>query len=229
MRIEIDISAANDPEAHRWLDRILNRVEDGWHVWDTTGRTAPDAIEASAWIRDRGRQGKRVREMLVTSTQRSAWTLAPHGRRLRVTTRPIERDEFEPSGVDALEPEDAFRLSDEPLVIFVENRLSDGAFVRRIVTELCKSLHKLWGRRGSRSDSTAWAVLDKWRKRSSGAYRASGIVPGWSPSATATAGDRTIRKATRLGSCIEHAMIEGCLLGPRETGSGELSAPNPPC
>ena len=159
MRIEIDISAANDPEAHRWLDRILYRIEDGWHVWDTTGRTVPDEIEASAWILDRGRQGKRVREMLVASTQRSAWTLAPHGRRLRVTTRPIERGEFEPDGVDALEPEDAVRLADEPLVILVENRSSDGAFVRRIVTELCKSLDKLWKRPGEpiRFDSVGGA------------------------------------------------------------------------
>ena len=159
MRIEIDISAANDPEAHRWLDRILSKIEDGWHVWDTTGRTAPDAIKESAWILDLGRQGKRVREMLVASTQRSAWTLAPHGRRLRVTARPVGADQIEPEGVDELMPQDAVRLAEEPLVILVENRSSDGAFVRRIVMELCKSLHKLWGRPGKpiRFDSVGGA------------------------------------------------------------------------
>ena len=140
MRIEIDISAANDPDAHRWLDRILYRIEDGWHVWDTASQPDPNAIEAATWIRDRGPQGDRVRQMLVESIKRGAWTFAPHGRRVRVTARP--------NGVDDLKPEDAVRLADEPLVILVENRVSDGAFVKRVVTELDKSLHGLWRRPG---------------------------------------------------------------------------------
>ena len=138
VRIEIDFSAANDPDAHQWLDRILYRIEDGWHVWDTAGQPEPGAIEASTWIRDGGRQGGRVRELLVASTRRGAWTFAPHGRRMRVTTCPNASDE--------LTPEDAFRLADAPLVILVENRISDGAFVKRVVTELDKSLHRLWQR-----------------------------------------------------------------------------------
>ena len=140
MRIEIDISAANDSDAHPWLDRILYRIEDGWHVWDTASKPDPGAIESSTWIRDGGRRGDRVLELLVASTQRGAWTFAPHGRRMRVTARPRASDE--------LEPEDAFRLADEPLVILVENRDSDGAFVKRVVTELDKSIHGLWRRPG---------------------------------------------------------------------------------
>jgi len=138
VRIEIDFSAANDPDAHQWLDRILYRIEDGWHVWDTAGQPNPGAIEASTWIRDGGRQGDRVRELLVASVQRDAWTYAPHGRRMRVTACPNASDE--------LTPEDASRLADLPLVILVENRISDGAFVKRVVTELDKSLHRLWQR-----------------------------------------------------------------------------------
>ena len=140
MRIEIDFSAANDPDAHRWLDRILYRIEDGWHVWDTASQPDPNAIEAATWIRDRGPQGDRVRQMLVESIKRGAWTFAPHGRRVRVTARP--------NGADELKPEDAVRLADEPLVILVENRVSDGAFVKRVVTELYKSLHGIWRRPG---------------------------------------------------------------------------------
>ena len=109
-------------------------------MWDTASEPAPGAIEASTWIRDGGRQGGRVRELLVASIQRGAWTFAPHGRRLRVTARP--------SAADELEPEDAFRLADAPLVILVENRVSDGAFVKRVVTELDKSLHGLWRQPG---------------------------------------------------------------------------------
>jgi len=138
VRIEIDFSAANDPDAHQWLDRILYRIEDGWHVWDTAGQPNPGAIEASTWIRDGGRQGDRVRELLVASVQRDAWTYAPHGRRMRVTACPNASDE--------LTPEDASRLADLPPVILVENRISDGAFVKRVVTELDKSLHRLWQR-----------------------------------------------------------------------------------
>ena len=48
MRIEIDFSATNDPDAHQWLDRILYRIEDGWHVWDTGSQPDPNAIEAAS-------------------------------------------------------------------------------------------------------------------------------------------------------------------------------------
>ena len=141
MRIVIDISAANDPDAHLWLDRILLRIEDGWHVWDLTETLDAEAIESTPWASDLGRQGNRLRELLVAATQRSAWTLEPHTRRLRVTAFPAAPNE--------LAPQPASRLADEPLVILVENRDSDGAFVERIVTELDKSVHGVWRREGA--------------------------------------------------------------------------------
>ena len=140
MRIEIDSSAANDPDAHRWLDRILYKIEDGWHVWDTASQPDPNAIEATTWICDRGHQGNWVRQLLVASIQRGAWTLAPHERRVRVTACPGAANE--------LKPENATRFAEEPFVILVENRDSDGAFVKRVVRELDKSLHGLWRRPG---------------------------------------------------------------------------------
>ena len=140
MRIEIDFSAANDLDAHQQLDRILYRIDDGWHVWDTTSLPNPDVMEATTWICGREHQGDWVRQMLIASIQRDAWTFEPHGRRVRVTAQP--------NGADELKPEDAFRLADKPLVILVENRRSDGAFVKRVVTELDKSLHKLWRQPG---------------------------------------------------------------------------------
>ena len=141
MRIVIDSSVANDPDVHQWLDRILYKIEDGWHVWDTADQPDPDEMEATTWIRDRGVQGDWVREMLVASIQRGAWTLAPHGRSVLVTAHPRTTDE--------LMPEDAFRLADEPLWILVENRISDGAFVERVVKELDESLRTLWKRPGA--------------------------------------------------------------------------------
>lgn len=141
MRIAIDVSAANDRDAHQWLDRILYKIEDGWHVWDLTNAQDASDLEAATWIRERGMQGRRVRELLVASTQRGAWTPAPPGRRLRVTAHPVEQDE--------LAPERACRLADEPLVILVESRHRDGPFVERVVKELDPSLRRLWGRPGT--------------------------------------------------------------------------------
>lgn len=99
------------------------------------------AFERSSWIRDRGSQGDWVRELLVASFQRDVWTSAPHGRRVLVTTEPL--------GDYELTPEDAARLSEEPLVLLVENRNSDGSFAKRIVTECDRALGGLWRRSGS--------------------------------------------------------------------------------
>ena len=145
MRIEIDPSAANDPDAHPWLDRILHKIEDGWHVWDTADPPDPGDMEATTWIRDRNRQGAWVRELLIKSVQRDAWTLAPHGRSVRVTAHPCTPEELTP---EELTPENASRLAYEPLWILVENRFSDGPFVERVVKELDESLRILWDRPG---------------------------------------------------------------------------------
>ena len=151
MRITIDVSVAHDPDGHRWLDRILGRIEDGWHVWDLPESDAA-AFRATTWIKERAAKGDRVRDaLLVKSTRRDAWTPNPRGRRVHVTPHP--------SGKDELTPEQAFRLADEPLVILVENRYSDGAFVERVVKEMDKSLRAIWGRGGEpiRFDSVGGA------------------------------------------------------------------------
>lgn len=157
--IEIDVTAANDPASQDWLNRILNKMEDGWHIWDTTKQASPTTIQRSLWLRD-----PRVHELHVASIKRNAWTLAPHGRSVRVTTIP--------SGNNQLTPEQAARLAEEPLWILVENRRSDGAFVERVVTELDKALHKLWRRPGEpiRFDSLGGAgqMADEIRRRTRG-------------------------------------------------------------
>ena len=131
MRIAIDSRVANDPAVHQFLDRIMHKVYDGWHVWDTGDD--PRTLETTAWIRD-GRHW--LRELLVRSTTRAAWSVRPHDRYLRVTALP--------AGANDLPPRTAARLVEEPLVILVENRDSDGAFLRRIVAAIDRSLHRLW-------------------------------------------------------------------------------------
>ena len=92
--------------------------------------------EESTWLNDAGRQGVKIEELLVASTKLGAWNLAPHGRRLRVTATPRAPDE--------LVAAQALRLAQEPLTILVENRESDGAFLRRVVMELDQPLRRLW-------------------------------------------------------------------------------------
>ncbi|MDE2955766.1 MAG: hypothetical protein OXU68_01980 [Bacteroidota bacterium] len=133
MRIEIDRAVANDPEAHNWLDRILAKIDDGWHIWDTTSHSDPRAFEYTAWVEGTGRAEIRVRELHIASVQRNAWQdFELHNRYVRVTANPAEPNE--------LTPENAVRLAEKPLCILVENRESDGGFVKRIIKELNKAL-----------------------------------------------------------------------------------------
>ena len=147
MRISIARETAEDPAAHCWLDRIVGRIEDGWHVWDTTGFDDPAAMETSSWLREDSRQGARLRELWRFSVRRDGWSFAPHGRRLAPHGRRLAAT-ASPGGPDELAPEEAVRLAEEPLVLLVENRESDGAFLWRAVTELDKPLSALWRRKG---------------------------------------------------------------------------------
>ena len=109
MRIAIDSSAADASDAHQWLDRILDRIDDGWHVWDLTDVRDVEAIRQSTWLNDPGRQGVKIADLLVASTRLGAWTLAPHERRLRVTA--------DPQAPDELVAEQASYLAQEPLTL----------------------------------------------------------------------------------------------------------------
>ncbi len=51
MRIEIDIGVAKDPESIDWLDRIMHKIQDGWHVWDTRSIQDFTAFKNSTWLR----------------------------------------------------------------------------------------------------------------------------------------------------------------------------------
>ncbi len=133
MIIEIGVDAADDPDAHEWLDRLVARIVDGWHVWQID---APDELEATAWLQDDGRAGARLRELFKAAVRRSAYPLAPHARQTRVT--------LDPTNDGDATPKDAFRLSDERLVVLVENRESDRAFLCRVVAELDRTLNRYW-------------------------------------------------------------------------------------
>lgn len=142
----------------------MHKVEDGWHVWDTTGCPDPDAFRTTPWLDDRGRRGSWLRAMLIASVSRDAWSFGPHGRRLRVMSPPL--------APNALTPEDAARLAEEPSVILVENRYSDGAFVERVAKELDKGLRSYWRKPADpiRFDSVGGVgqMADEIRRRANG-------------------------------------------------------------
>ena len=141
MRIKIDICAANNPDAHKWLDRILAKISDGWHLWDTSSHLNPsDAFAETPWISHRGLKGEEVLELLRKSTGLDTWASETFHRHIRVTTHPNGEDEFG--------PEDAAMFAETPLCLLVENRYNDGLFLRRIVDELDGPLSKLWDRPG---------------------------------------------------------------------------------
>lgn len=140
MRIEISECIANDSDAHEWLDRILHKISDGWHLWDTTELNF-SSFETTTWVQHRGTKGDNIRELLRKSIERGAWGFGLHNRRVRVTNHQIHEDD--------LDPENAARFVEEPFYILVENRFSDGPFVKRIVCELCKPLSSLWARPGN--------------------------------------------------------------------------------
>ena len=220
--IDLDLDAANDPDAHGWLDRILYRVEDGWHVWDLSELPDPDVFRNTPWIGSRGVQGERVCKLLVASIQRDAWAPAPHhGRRARVTPHP--------AGPAELKPEPAFRLADEPLVILVENRDSDGAFVECVVRELDRSFHALWKRDGKTDPIRQRRRCRPDAARSRETSKRSTLSPAarrhhrQRPEGSGRPGKRS-RPAAPRGL----PPARSSLLGARQAGSRELSAPSPP-
>jgi len=137
MRIAIDEAVADVPDAHRWLDRIIEKVEDEWHLWEVTGF---EKYGDSSWVRDQGRRGQHVIELFRAAVTRSAYP-SVHERLIRVTLHPARNTE--------LEPKPAAYLAEEPMTILVENRDSDGTFLRRVIREVAPSeLSALFSRPG---------------------------------------------------------------------------------
>ena len=134
MRLEIDPALADDPDAHRWLDRLMHKVEDGWHVWVVSGL---EGFEATPWLPEAGTRAPWLRELCRRSAAGpGAWSRGPHGRQVRVTRAR--------TGPTDMTPEEAVSLAEEPLTVLVENRFGDGAFLERVVHELDRPLRDWW-------------------------------------------------------------------------------------
>ena len=136
MRIEIDPCVANESDAHQWLDRILHKISDGWHLWDTSSHLNSSEFEATRWIKDRGTKGDEILDLFRKSSTREAWDSKLHTKRIRVTAYPQNENERN--------PEDAARIAEQKLCILVENEFGDGLFLQRIIEILDKPLSQYW-------------------------------------------------------------------------------------
>ena len=135
MIVTIDENVANDPDALRWLDGILGTIEDGWHLWDVTGL---EEYSGTVWLTHSAVRNRQISELYRKSVARGFWSSgsAPHGRRIRVVVETTTEGE--------LTPEPACRFARERLVVLVENRDSDGAFLERVIAELDRPLLRWW-------------------------------------------------------------------------------------
>lgn len=136
MRVVIELSAADDPEAHRYLTSILNLVEQGWHLWEIHDE---EGLLGSEWLRDPGSTGLHAGELFKKSIVRSAYPSKLHRLLVRVTSRPERKLE--------LTPADALRFLGQPLEVLLENRRSDGDFLDAAVETLGdEELQEHWRR-----------------------------------------------------------------------------------
>jgi hypothetical protein len=127
MRIIFTQSVLADSSSWRFLDRILQSVEDEWHIWEVPD---PEIIEQSEWMQRAGRNQGPLRELLELSTRRGAWQghAGPHSVILFVDIA-----SHPPCVLDARSAALCVR---EPLVVLMENMESDGLFLDAVLDAL---------------------------------------------------------------------------------------------
>jgi len=135
MRITIELETANNSEYHQWLDRILHKIDEGWHLWEIGGHEDSSAFEETSWIRHRGTKGDDIIQLFRKSSERELWFSRLHNRRIKVTNAPLNEDDFLPQA--------AARFAETPLCIIVENQINDGRFITRVINELDSGLSSL--------------------------------------------------------------------------------------
>ncbi|MCP3997239.1 MAG: hypothetical protein GY722_19600 [bacterium] len=135
MRVVFDLEVLALEDSWRELDRILETVEDGWHLWEIPDL---DATEESVWLQ----QGRPwLRGLFEATARRSAWQSPGglHHRRILVVLEPEVTPESPEEGTDGtlhLAPQVARLFLGQPLRILMENIESDGLFLDAILDVL---------------------------------------------------------------------------------------------
>ncbi|MDM8546236.1 hypothetical protein QUF61_07050 [Candidatus Venteria ishoeyi] len=121
MKVTIAEDVVSNPDYWRFLDRIINKIADEWHVWQIDDT---EVIEASGWLE---RTGCEWLQELFNKAAMAA-DLNAHAdfpkQKIIVSTKPL---------TDALPPRQAADYVSTPLVILMENRFTDGLFINSVL------------------------------------------------------------------------------------------------
>jgi hypothetical protein len=136
MRVLFSEEALADPELSTELDRIVDKVDDGWHLWEVPN---PDAVEESAWFEG---ARPRYRELFEGAARGLAWQgseskrqSGPHQKRVIVNSAESQESQATSSDLP-LTARAARRFLSEPLRIVMENIESDGVFLDAVFDAL---------------------------------------------------------------------------------------------
>jgi hypothetical protein len=126
MKVRFNSDCLADPAAWDSLDQIVTHFHNDRHIWDIID---PDAVLSSDWVKSdiTGRTGRRITEFVQKAVTAAAY---PQGR-LHKLTLTITNS---PTTADDLSPLEGARCLSMPALVAVENRESDGAFLRAIAT-----------------------------------------------------------------------------------------------
>ena len=75
MKVFITMDVYRDASQWRYLDRIVNKVADGWHIWQIED---PDSIEKTGWVEGSGREW--IRELFEKAAIASSSGLLTSGK-----------------------------------------------------------------------------------------------------------------------------------------------------
>ncbi|MBF0370703.1 MAG: hypothetical protein HQL52_14720 [Magnetococcales bacterium] len=130
MRVRFGTDVLQDPAAERYLDWIMTRLDRGVHIWEIPD---PDQMEASGWYQRVAREGNYIQLLMEKSAEMGAYPANRqiHSRCIVVGENGAPGREEENATFLPAEP--AACYLDKPLSILVENKFSDGKFLKIIL------------------------------------------------------------------------------------------------
>ena len=125
MRVFIAVDAFADETQWRFLDRIVDKVADGWHDWQIEN---PKFIEETGWLDGFGRSW--LRELFQKAALAAGYPMQSgfSGKRVLVSSLVHESE--------AIQPQQAAEYVSTPLAILMENRFSDGGIFLNTVLDV---------------------------------------------------------------------------------------------
>jgi hypothetical protein len=115
MRITFKQDAVTDSIQWKWIDRILQRIDDGAHEWNIDD---PEILESTTWL---GQIRTPHRELFEGAAKKSAYpNQGPYKKTVIVSSNPTATE---------LSPSKAAIFLDQPLLVIMENQFTDGVLL----------------------------------------------------------------------------------------------------